>query len=45
MWWLDGAIVFRREYCPALGFFEDVEIIVKVGRSYLVTPDCKFVIC
>jgi hypothetical protein len=41
-----GAVVFRRQFRPALGLFEDAEIVMKVGRfSSRVTPDCKFVIC
>jgi hypothetical protein len=36
--WLVGgggwiwALVFRREYRPALGLFEDADVIMKVGR-------------
>ena len=41
-----GAVVFRREFRPALGLYEDAELVMKVGRfSYRVTGDCKFVIC
>jgi hypothetical protein len=41
-----GAVVFRREFRPALGLFEDAEVVMKVGSfSYRVTPENKFVVC
>jgi hypothetical protein len=35
-----GAVVFRREFRPATGLYEDAEVVMKVGRfAYRVTSD------